>query len=138
MKLSVANVLKKADELENLQERKKFILENNSVALQSVLKCFFDPRIKFLLPKGKAPYKPTEFDRLEGRLYSEVRKFYLFIEGGSPNLAQLKREQLFIDLLESIDKDDAELLVSMKDKKMPFKGITKNLVERTFPGLIEQ
>ena len=136
MKMSVYQILKKADELESLQERKAFLLQNDSPAIHTILKCVYDPNIKFLLPKGKAPYKPTEFDRQEGRLYSEMRKMYLFIEGGNPNLTQIKREQIFIDLLESIDRQDAELLVAVKDKKLPFKNITRNLVEKTYPGLI--
>ena len=71
-------------------------------------------------------------------LYSVVRKLYLFIEGGNPNLTKMKREQLFINLLESIDKDDAELLVSIKDKKMPYKLITRKFVEKVYPGLINE
>lgn len=136
MKLSVSEILKRADALGSLQERKAFLLQHDSPAIHTILKCVYDPNIKFLLPKGKAPYKPTEFDRQEGRLYSEIRKMYLFIEGGNPNLAQIKREQIFIDLLESIDKQDAELLVAVKDKKLPFKNINRNLVEKTYPGLI--
>lgn len=136
MKMSVYEILKKADELESLQERKAFLLQHDTPAIHTILKCVYDPNVKFLLPKGKAPYKPTEFDRQEGRLYSEIRKMYLFIEGGNPNLAQVKREQIFIELLESIDRNDAELLVAVKDKKLPFKNITRNLVEKTYPGLI--
>ena len=136
MKLSVSEILKRANELESLQDRKAFLLQYDSPAIHTILKCVYDPNIKFLLPKGKAPYKPTEFDRQEGRLYFEIRKMYLFIEGGNPNLSQIKREQIFIDLLESIDRQDAELLVAIKDKKMPFKNINRNLVEKTYPGLI--
>jgi hypothetical protein len=61
---------------------------------------------------------------------------YLFVEGGNPNLSQLKREQIFIELLESVDPQDAELLVSVKDKKLPYKNINRNLIEKTYPGLI--
>lgn len=136
MKMSVYEILKKADELESLQDRKAFLLQHDTPAIHTILKCVYDPNVKFLLPKGKAPYKPTEFDRQEGRLYSEIRKMYLFVEGGNPNLSQVKREQIFIELLESIDRNDAELLVAVKDKKLPFKNITRNLVEKTYPGLI--
>lgn len=135
-RLSISEVLKRANDLENLQERKAFLLEHDSPAIQTILRCVFDDNIKFLLPKGKAPYKPTEFDNQESRLYSEMRKMYLFVEGGNPNLAQVKREQIFIELLETIDRQDAELLVAVKDKKLPYKNITRNLIEKTYPGLI--
>lgn len=135
-RLSISEVLKRANDLENLQERKAFLLQHDSPAIQTILRCVFDDNIKFLLPKGKAPYKPTEFDNQESRLYSEMRKMYLFVEGGNPNLAQVKREQIFIELLETVDRQDAELLVAVKDKKLPYKNITRNLIEKTYPGLI--
>jgi hypothetical protein len=137
MKLSISEVLKRCSELDTVEKRKLYLLQNDSPAIQYILKCFFDPKIKFLLPEGKAPYKPSDLDRQEGRLYAEARKMYLFIEGGQPNLTKLKREQLFIDLLEGIDAQDAALIVAMKDKKIPYKGITRNLVEKTYPGLLD-
>lgn len=137
MKLSIAEVLRRANEFDTVEKRKQFLLQNDSPAIHSILKHCFDPNIKFALPTGKAPYVPSEGDRLEGRLYSEIRKMYLFVEGGHPGLSKLKREQLFIDLLETVHPDDAELLVSIKDKKMPFKNINPNLVKKTYPGLID-
>lgn len=136
MKLSISEILKRANELETQEQRREFLIQHDSVALQTIIRCVFDPNIKFLLPKGKAPYKPTEFENQETRLYSEIRKMYLFIEGGNPHLRQLKREQIFIEMLESIDRQDAELLEAVKDKKMPYKNINRNLVRKLYPSLI--
>ena len=60
------------------------------------------------------------------------------MEGGNPNLKPLRREFLFIQLLESIDSEDAKLLLSVKDKKLPFKGITEKIVRQAFPDLLPQ
>jgi len=68
-------------------------------------------------------------------MYTEARRLYLFIEGGNPNLTQLKRESMFIDLLQSISPDDAKLLVAAKDKKLPYEGLTSATVLKAFPGL---
>jgi hypothetical protein len=38
--------------------------------------------------------------------------------------------------LESVARKDAELLIAVKDKKFPYKGITKEIVKEAFPGLI--
>ena len=65
-----------------------------------------------------------------------VRKLYLFVEGGNPNLKQVRREYLFVELLESIDPSEAELLLQVKDKKIKCRGLTYNLVKETFPELI--
>ena len=71
-------------------------------------------------------------------LYSEARKFYLFVKDGHPGLTNLKRESLFITMLESVDPKDAELLIGMKDKKLPYKGINVAIVTEAFPGLINE
>lgn len=106
--------------------------------IRKLLYYAFDPKVKFLLPEGAPPYKPCDFLDQEGRFYTEVRKMYLFIEGGNPNLTKLKREMLFIQLLESIGKGDAELLVAIKDKKLPFSNITEKVVREAFPGLLSE
>ena len=71
------------------------------------------------------------------RLMSEARRLYLFIRGGNPNLTKIKREALYIELLESIHPEDAKLLISIKDKKIPYKGITLKIIKEAFPILIE-
>jgi hypothetical protein len=41
---------------------------------------------------------------------------------------------MFIEMLESVDFNDAKLLLALKEKKMPFKSITKKLVMEAFPN----
>lgn len=135
MKLGIAEILKKASEAKKKTDRINILRQHDSVPLRSILKAAFDPNIKFLLPEGTPPYKKSDSFEGQGMLYSEARKLYLFIEGGHNNLTPLKRQTLFINMLESIDKDDAELLVAVKDKTIPYKGITEKLVKEAFPGL---
>jgi hypothetical protein len=134
-KLSIYATLVKCCELEKREQRLEALRQNGNPAMWAVLKHMFDPNIKFLLPKGTPPYDPLEFDE-PGRLYVEARRLYLFVEGGSTIITQQKREALFISLLENINKDDAMLLLAMKEKKSPIKGLTKNLVATAFPGLL--
>jgi hypothetical protein len=47
----------------------------------------------------------------------------------------VRREYLFIQLLESLAPTEAALLEAVKDKKIPYKGMTQNFVEEVFPGL---
>ena len=61
----------------------------------------------------------------------------MFLEGGNPNLKQAKREQIFIQMLETVSADDASLLLAMKNKKSPYKNITKSIINEAFPGLIK-
>ena len=133
--LSIYNTLQKCCEFEKREQKIEALRHNGNPAMWAVLKHMFDPNIKFLLPKGNPPFEPLEFDE-PGRLYTEARKLNLFVEGGNTAITQPKREALFISLLENINKEEATLILAMKDKKSPIKGLTKNLVATAFPGLL--
>jgi hypothetical protein len=90
-----------------------------------------------LLPVGVPPYKPSEYLDQQGNLYRNIRKINLFVEGGDhPDMHPIKRETLFIQFLEGLDPEDAKLICSIKDKRIPYKGITLKLVNTAFPGLL--
>jgi len=135
MKKTIYSILKECAEIKSVKERVDKLQNTCPPIVQSLLKYAFDPSIKFLLPEGDPPYKPCEFLDQESRLYSEARLMYLFIEGGNPNLTKLKREMLFIQLLEGVHKDDAVLLCYIKDKKLPFRTISSDIVKKAFPSL---
>lgn len=137
MKLSLSEILKNASEFDKKQDRINYLMQYDSPALRALLKYAYDDKVKFLLPEGEPPYKPNELPDQEGILYSELRRLYLFIEGGNPNLKPMRREYLFVQLLETVNKDDAKLLIAVKDKKIPYKGITKKFIEEVYPGLLE-
>lgn len=137
MKLSLSEILKKASEYEKKQDKLAYLRANDSPAIRALFKYAYDEKVKFLLPEGEPPYKPNELPDQEGVLYSELRRMYLFIEGGNDNLKPVRREYLFVQLLENVNKEDARLLISVKDKSIPYKGITKKLVEELYPGLLE-
>lgn len=138
MKLGIAEILKKASEQPTRDEKIDMLRKHDTPALRTLVKYALDPSIKWDLPKGKPPFKPIPYLDQEGRLYSEVRRLYLFVEGGNPNLSKVKREALFIQLLESITPADAELLCAVKDKKIPYKGLTAKIFQEAFPGLIDE
>jgi hypothetical protein len=134
----ISEILEKASKIKNKSEKIKFLQQNNSPALKLVLQFALHPRVKILLPEGPAPYKPSTLaDENHGMLYGETRRLYLFCEGGNPGLSQNKRDNLFIRMLESIHPNDAKLLVAAKDKKLPYKGLTKKDLEEAFPGIFD-
>jgi len=134
---SVAKTLSEINNLQNDNLIIEALKVNGHPILISILKNIFDPSIKFILPEGAPPYKPNIYDEPKA-LLTEARKFYLFIEGGNNNLKQIKREQIFIQMLEVVSVDDALLLIAMKDKKCPYKNITFKIVNEAFPRLIAQ
>lgn len=136
MRLSISEILSRADKLPTDREKIDFLRTHQSVPLYTVLKNAMDPSVVFLLPEGAPPYKPNPYPGQELRLYAEIRRLYIFIEGQSPDIKRARREQLFIEILEAISPQDAQLLIAMKDKRMPYDGITVDLVNQAFPGLI--
>jgi len=137
MKLSISEILKKASQGVTDQDRANVLRAHDTVSLRQVLWTALDPRVKWLLPEGDPPYRPCDLVDQHHRLFTEARKFYLFLEGGNPNLKQLRREALFIELLESLDPEDAKLILAAKDKTIPYPGITIEVVNLAFPGLID-
>ena len=134
---SVAKVLQQINDLNDKKQIVESLKVNGHPVLKNILKYMYDPSIKFLLPEGKPPYKPNKFDEPKA-LRGEAKRLYLFIDGGNPNLKQVRREQIFIEILESVSPLDAELLLSMKDKKSLYKNITKAVIKEAFPGLIAE
>jgi hypothetical protein len=51
---------------------------------------------------------------------------------------QVKREKLFIEILEAVNEEDARVFIAAKDKNLKVKGLTKKLVNDAFPNLIRK
>lgn len=136
MRLGISEILKKVSESKTKDEKLEILRKNDSSAIRTILKYALDPEIKWALPEGEPPYKPCQYLDQQSMLYHEARRLYLFIEGGNPNLSTIRREALFVNLIESIDANDARVLLSAKEKKLPFKGITVNLINEAYPGLL--
>lgn len=134
MQKSISWILKFASELPDNDEKVKCLQANAHPALLMILRYAYDPNIKWLLPEENPTYKPLQGSGLESMLYYEARKLYLFIEGGNLDLQQDKREVLFVRLLQAIHPDDAELLLSVKNKTLHY-PLSKRLVKKAFPDL---
>ncbi len=139
MKHSISELLLACSKLPSSSQKVEFLQRNDTLTMRVVLQYALDPRIEWALPIGVPPYKPCEFLDQQARLFQDVRKLHLFIKGGGhPDMHPLKRETLFIQFIEGLDPEDAKLICSIKDKKLPYKGITANVINTAFPGLIAQ
>lgn len=140
MKLSISEILSRAGALKAVADKVNFLHQHKTSVLINLLQACYDPRLEWMLPKGAAPFKPSQLSDQEGSLYFNERKLYLFLKfNGTPlhrTLKQTKREMLFIELLETLSPSDASFIVAIKDKKMPYSGITQSLIEVAFPGEI--
>ena len=105
-------------------------------SLKSLFIWNFDETVISMLPEGEVPFRAN--DAPEGTEHSvlsyEARKLWHYIEGGDPTLSQNKRETMFVQLLESLHPDEADILVAAKDKVLhqKYKGLSKNVVMEAF------
>lgn len=134
---SLGQIITDAAGITDKEERVNFLRKNDTPALRQILELGLNPQIRWDLPEGAPPFKRCDLLDVEGRLYGEMRTMYIYLEGGNPALNKVKREMLYIGLLESIDPRDADLLIMIKDKKLP-KSINAKVVNEAFPGLINE
>lgn len=137
MQIGIGEFLEKVGRLKRTQEKVDALKANDSFPLRVILQGGYDPNVKWALPEGAPPYKPNDLVDQENVLIRETQKLTYFIEGFHPNLNQIKRESMFVQLLENCAPKDAELLCTIKDKK-PIKGITLQHVTEALPGLIPE
>tara|TARA_B100000035_G_scaffold43833_1_gene32794 strand:- start:1024 stop:1482 length:459 start_codon:yes stop_codon:yes gene_type:complete len=137
-RLLISEVLRKVSNAKTKQEKINLLRKYNSNALRQLLIINFDDSVISELPEGDVPYTPndappgTDHTRLE----HEYKGLYRFFKGGA-KLPSLKRESMFVQLLEGLSAEEAELLVLIKDGLMSkkYKRITKPVVSEAFPQI---
>jgi hypothetical protein len=89
----------------------------------------FLPNYKMNLPEGEPPFKPAAepMGMTPTNMFSEARRMYVFLR---EDLSAIKRESLFISLLEGVHPDEAKVLIAVKDQKLTklYPKITHKLV----------
>jgi hypothetical protein len=138
MKLLISEVLQKVSNAKTKAEKIKLLNEHNTPALRAILIANFDESIISMLPEGEVPFTPNDAPKGTEHtvLEHEYRKLYLFFKGGNSSVNQTTRENLFIQLLEGLQEEEANLLVLVKDKSLGRKyKITKACVEEAFPTI---
>ena len=75
-------------------------------------------------------------DQGKSTIRKEYSKFYNFVKGGNDSLSSLRRETMFINILEGLHPLEAEILVLVKDKRLSEKyKITKEVVSEAYPQI---
>ena len=139
----------------------------NDPSLRAIFIWNFDESVTSSLPVGIVPYSSVgeqgsfsgtlseKIDDAVGKMselgsnslgsqdqgFSSIRKeyskFYNFIKGGNDGLSSLRRETMFINVLQGLHPLEAEILCLVKDKKLETKyKITKELVSQAYPEIV--
>ena len=129
-------VLEAVDKEKKASDKITILQHYNSAALTDVLRGFYDKRVQFELPKGEAPPYEASTDSPPSNLLRKNIMFKYFVKGiaACTALGQIKREKLFVQLLESIHAKDSRIVCNMINKGR-LRGISSKLVLEAFPGL---
>lgn len=139
VKLSLDEIFSKVQDVRAMKDRVAVLQENDCYALRLVLQGNFNDWVQFDLPEGEPPYKQDTNvpDRSAGRIDKNIKILKRLLKGSTMN--KVKKELRFVQLLESVNTNDAKIIIAMKDKKLQklFPAITPALVNKAFPGIIK-
>ena len=143
MNESIYEILLKVAKLNGNKARSEALSAyRNDFPIKVILDLVYNPNIEFLLPETDPPFTPVDpgIDA-QNVLKADIRRlrYCLNIPEGE-QLRPLKREQMFIQMLEAVDANDAKLLLAVKNKKLPpeLRDITESVVRKAFPGIEEK
>lgn len=135
--LSLAEIVNTARKAEKVEEKVAILRKHDSRQLRDVLALMCDARWTFDLPETAPPYNPSDIHESHGLLYREMRKMPYFVEQ-SPDGKQINRmrkESLFIQMLESVDAEDAKLVLRMVSKQ-PYPDLSPEVINEAWPKAI--
>ena len=104
--------------------------------MRMILKGAFDPKIVWDLPEGTPPYIANEAPAGTEHTFLEVeaKRLYNFAVGGNDQLNKIRKETLFIQMLEGLHESEAKVLIDVKNKSLnkTYKGLTSDMVKEAF------
>ena len=137
MNLLVSEILDKFEAAKTREEKIAVLRDKVTDPLLVLLRLNYDPMLKMDLPDGEPPFrkdtdKPIGYS--ESSLQLELRRFYVWLEP-TTNLPKLKKESLFVSMLEGIHWTEAEALCLAKDRKLhtKYKSLNEDIVREAFP-----
>ena len=134
----LSEVLAKVSKQRTKAKKIQVLKENESLHLKAILIWNFDDTVVSVLPEGEVPYNKNEAPAGTEHTYlaHEWKVLYNFVKGGNDFLRPVKREQLFLQLLEGLHPDEADIVCLVKDKNLNEKyKLTRPVVEEAFPDI---
>ena len=107
-------------------------------ALKSLFIWNFDDSVISLLPPGTVPYKPNEnpLGTDHSSLRREQRNLYMFVKGGNDALSTIRRETIFIQMLEGLHPKEADIVIAVKDRGLEdMYDVSFEVVEEAYPDI---
>ena len=160
----VFEVLTLISKLSSDDKKVEVLQKYKDASLKSILIWNFDESLISLLPPGVVPYSRVEeqssfndtlssslnkANKVEGysrsdefirerhtSIRNEWQNFYNYLQGGNPTLSSLRRETMFIQMLEGLHPLEAELMCLVKDRLLTNKyKLTKEIVAQAYTDI---
>jgi Family of unknown function (DUF6433) len=159
-------VLQLASKQRSNSKKVEVLQKFNHPSLKAIFIWNFDETVISMLPPGDVPYAATSDqtsfsgtlsgkiedavskmgelgsnslgsqDQGRSSIRKEYQKFYNFVKGGNDGLSSLRRETMFVNILQGLHPFEAEILILVKDKKLGEKyKITKEIVAEAYPDI---
>ena len=135
----IHEILELVNEQRSKAKKVEILKEYETDALKRLFIWNFDPSVISLLPEGEVPYNKNEVPvgTDHTSLRREYRQLYHFVKGGNDQLSGLRRESMFIQMLEGLHPDEAEILCLVKDGQLNKKyKLTREIVETAYPDIV--
>ena len=121
------------------QKKIEILREYDDPSLKTIFIWNFDDSVQSAIPEGPVPYKENEVPvgTDHTSLRREYRNLYHFVKGGNDKLTSLRRETMFIQMLEGLHPLEAEIICLVKDKKLTDKyKINLDIVKQAYPDIV--
>ena len=112
--------------------------EYRNEALVSILIWNFDETVVSMIPEGDVPFTPNDSPQGTDHtsLRREQRNLYHFVKGGNDALNNLRRESMFIQMLEGLHPNEARVVVLAKDGRLHEDyAVTYDQVAEAYPDI---
>ena len=135
----VHEILELVSEARGKAKKVELLKEYRNDALVSILIWNFDQSVVSMIPDGDVPYNPNEVPvgTDHTSLRREYAQLYHFIKGGNDSLSNIRRASMFIQMLEGLHPDEAEIICLVKDKNLTDKyKLTQDQVAEAYPDIV--
>lgn len=138
MKLSLTELFDKVEAAPKA-DRLAILKTQDNIILRTVFEHNFNPDCVYDLPEGEPPYKKDKglpYGVTDSSLRTEYRRLYIFLKSYD-KIPKMRKETLFIQVLEGVHWTDAEVLCLIKDKALQTKwpSLTLELVKELYPTM---
>ena len=129
----ISEIFTKINNAKDKPKKIEVLRQYDTPGMRMILKGAFDPKIEWDLPPGTPPYIANEAPAGTEHTYLEIeaKRLYNFAKGGNDTINKIRKETLFIQMLEGLHASEAKVLLDIKNKSLnkTYKGLTSDMVK---------